>query len=150
MTVAKESRDAMTANWKWTESNNYQPRDSKNFGSGYPSDPSCKKWLDNNCNLDPPFGFPDIVRFSWGPAKNALKGEGSANKSEPIVRWEADEEEEDENGGKQASLDVFVVAKKGSDMKRKQSSIMTFGRHKRLGVFNEIGVSKVIKFIESS
>eukprot|EP00804_Cyclotella_cryptica_P006556 CCRYP_012810-RA/>CCRYP_012810-RA protein AED:0.24 eAED:0.24 QI:100/1/0.85/1/0.33/0.28/7/2602/374 len=148
--VAKESRDAMIANWKWTETNNYQPQDSKNFGSGYPSDPSCKKWLDNNCNLDPPFGFPDFVRFSWGPAKNALKGEGGVSKSDPLVRWEADEEEEDESGGKQASLDLFVVAKSGSENKRKHGSMMTLGRQKRLGVFNELGLSKVTKFIESS
>lgn len=144
--VAKESRDAMTTNWKWSESNNYEPQDSKNFGSGYPSDPACKKWLESNCNLDPPFGFPDFVRFSWGPAKNALKGEGGAAKGDPIIQWEADEEEE-ESGGKQASLDVFVVAKK-PDNKRKKGALKV-QRQKRLGVFNELGLSKVMKFIES-
>lgn len=144
--VAKESRDLLTAKWQWTETNDYEPKEEKNFGSGYPADPACKKWMESNCNLDPPFGFPDFVRFSWGPAKNALKGEGGA--SDPIVRWEADEEEEDESGGKQSSLDVFVVAKSGG--KRKNGSTMV-DKRKRLGVFgNEFGLSKVMKFVEST
>lgn len=141
--VAKESRDEITKNWQWTETNNYEPQNAKDFGSGYPSDAVCKKWLEMNTNCDPPFGFPDFVRFSWGPAKNALKGEGGKN--DHIVRWEADEEEEDESGGKQSSLDVFVVSKNGN--KRKSSTV---DRKKRLGVFNDLGLSKVMKFVESS
>ena len=144
--VAKEARDAMTNNWQWTETNNYEPKEAKNFGSGYPSDPACKKWLESNCNLDPPFGFPDFVRFSWGPAKNALKGEGE--KCDNIIRWEADEEDEDESGGKQSSLDVFVVNKSG-DNKRKRGSLMV-DRKKRLGIFNDLGLSKVMKFVPPS
>jgi hypothetical protein len=143
--VAKESRDSMTANWKWTETNNYEPKEGTNFGSGYPSDPACKKWMENNCNIDSPFGFPDFVRFSWGPSKNALKEE--EGKTNPIIRWEADEEEEDESGSKQSSLDVFVVTKNGENKRKRGISIV---RQKRAGVFNELGLSKVMKFIESS
>lgn len=33
-------------------------------GSGYPGDPKTVAWLKNNC--DKVFGFPDLVRFSWG------------------------------------------------------------------------------------
>jgi hypothetical protein len=135
----------MTSNWKWTETNNYEPIEDANFGSGYPSDPACKKWLDSNCNVDSPFGFPDLVRFSWGPAKNALKGEGE--KDVPIVCWEADEEELDESGGKQSSLDTFVVAKNNGGKGTRGSSVI--GRQKRFGVFNELGLSKVMKFVES-
>ena len=65
--VAKESRDTIIANWKWTETLNYAPQNSYEFGSGYPSDPKCKAWLASNCNVDVPFGFPDFARFSWGP-----------------------------------------------------------------------------------
>jgi ribonuclease H2 subunit A len=146
--VAKESRDAMTTNWKWTETNNYKPREDTNFGSGYPADPACKKWLDSNCNVDSPFGFPDFVRFSWGPPKNALKGEGE--KDVPIVHWEADEEEEDESGGKQSSLDAFVVTKNNNNDGKSRRGSSVIGRQKRYGVFNELGLSKVMKFVDSS
>jgi len=142
--VAKQSRDTLIANWKWTEKPNFQPQNSTNFGSGYPSDPKCKTWVDRNCNIDAPFGFPDFVRFSWAPTKNALK-EGADNCG-PVVRWEADEDEEDDTGGKQSSLDSFMAVnskgrKRGSleDLKRKRQ---------RLGVFNELGLSKVTKFVE--
>jgi len=145
--VAKESRDTMMANWKWTETPNYVPQNSDKFGSGYPSDPKCKAWLESNINVDVPFGFPDFVRFSWAPAKNALK-EG-ADKSGPIVRWEADED--DESGGKQSSLDSFVVVKKGGGNKGRTRGNMEELRRKkpRLGIFNELGLSKVTKFVEA-
>jgi len=62
---------------------------NREFGSGYPSDPKCKAWMaDNLC--DPVFGWPDVVRFSWGPAKKTLL------KDAALVTFEADEEEEDE------------------------------------------------------
>ena len=37
---------------------------TKEFGSGYPSDPNTCAWL--NESFDPVFGFPSIARFSWG------------------------------------------------------------------------------------
>ncbi|KAL7528632.1 hypothetical protein ACHAXR_004397 [Thalassiosira sp. AJA248-18] len=146
--VAKESRDTIIANWKWTEMPNYEPQNSNEFGSGYPSDPKCKSWLESNTNVDVPFGFPDFVRFSWGPAKNALK-EGAA-KCGPIVRWEADEDEEDESGGKQSSLDSFMVVK-GEGKGRKIGNLEDLKRKRpRLGVFNELGLSKVTQFVEAT
>jgi len=48
---AKVLRDELTTNWKWSEPH-YEPasneKDQKviGFGSGYPSDPQCKKWMD--------------------------------------------------------------------------------------------------------
>ena len=45
----------------------------RQFGSGYPSDPTCKKWMQQL--HDPIFGFSDIVRFSWAPTKQRLSGE---------------------------------------------------------------------------
>lgn len=44
---------------------------SKPKGSGYPSDPNTKAWMDANC--DPVFGFPTFVRFSWGTTKTLLE-----------------------------------------------------------------------------
>jgi ribonuclease H2 subunit A len=35
------------------------PSFDNSYGSGYPSDPRCKDWLETN--LDPVFGYPDFV-----------------------------------------------------------------------------------------
>jgi hypothetical protein len=106
---------------------------------------------DSNCNVDFPFGFPDFVRFSWGPPKNALKGEGE--KDVPIVRWEADEEEEDEiDGGKQLSLDAFVVTKNNNNDGKSRRGSSVIGRRRRDMVFSMSWplLSKVMKFVDSS
>ena len=154
--MAKESRDLMIANWKWTETPNYQPKNGDNFGSGYPSDPKAKSWVDVNCNVDPPFGFPDFVRFSWGPAKTALQAakDSQSNPTKkknggPIVRWEADDDNEDESGGKQSCLDSFMVAKK-EGITKKRGNLGALMRNKRTGIFNELGLSKTTKFLESN
>jgi hypothetical protein len=147
--VAKESRDTIIANWKWTEAPSYEPKNCSDFGSGYPSDPKCKAWLDSNCNVHMPFGFPDFVRFSWAPVKNALN-EGS-DKCGPVVRWEADEDEEadESNGGTQSKLDSFVVSRKverGSNTR----NLDEFRKKKaRLGIYNELGLAKVTRFVET-
>ena len=44
---------------------------SKEVGSGYPSDPKTKGWLENH--VDRTFGYPKIVRFSWATVKNMLE-----------------------------------------------------------------------------
>lgn len=138
--VAKESREIMMANWKWTESPHYEPRRSNDFGSGYPSDPKCKAWVNDNANLDTPFGFPDFVRFSWGPAKSALKEDGE--RDGPVVRWEA-EEEEDEGGGQQSSLDGFVVSRKPRGGGRDRGNMEGLRRKRpKLGVFGELGLER--------
>jgi ribonuclease H2 subunit A len=36
---------------------------SVNLGTGYPGDPATQAWLSSN--MDPVFGFPHLVRFSW-------------------------------------------------------------------------------------
>ena len=100
-------RDRMLESWEFTEpfhataaavtnnnssatptSNNSEP--TKHFGSGYPSDPKCKKWMHDNLR-NPVFGWPDIVRFSWGPAKKALLADAA------LVQFEADDDDEDNN-----------------------------------------------------
>lgn len=86
--VAKVIRDRMLESWKYSESitslftnNMEENKDSNNnnnvstllllpdyhYGSGYPSDPTCKQWMMNS--IEPLFGYPDLVRFSWGPIK---------------------------------------------------------------------------------
>jgi len=146
--VAKESRDTIIENWKYTEEPNYEPKNGNVFGSGYPSDPKCKTWLGSNCNVDVPFGYPDFVRFSWAPSKNALKDHGE--NSGHMIKWEADEDEEDDSGGKQQSLDSFVVSKK-AEGKGRSGNLEELRRKKaRLGIYNELGLGKVTKFVEAA
>lgn len=44
---------------------------STQFGSGYPADPETKRWLE--ANVDPVFGFPSLVRFSWSTCNPLLE-----------------------------------------------------------------------------
>lgn len=134
--VAKVMRDALLENWKFSEpqlqKEQQQQQDdddedkgattmalSTSFGSGYPSDPICKKWMDDNlrCKV---FGYPDIVRFSWGPAKKALQ------KDAYDVTFLADEED-DENGGEfvlkkrqQEQMNIFLCKASAAPRKRKR------------------------------
>ncbi|XP_050913376.1 ribonuclease H2 subunit A-like [Lathyrus oleraceus] len=43
----------------------------RNFGSGYPADPATKSWLENHKHSI--FGFPTLVRFSWGTCSTYFK-----------------------------------------------------------------------------
>jgi ribonuclease H2 subunit A len=101
-TVAKVTRDRMNENWQFSEP---LLEAKTNFGSGYPSDPTCKKWMEDNlsCNV---FGFPDVTRFSWAPSKKALEKNGVP------VTFEADVDEDDPQ---------FIVG-----MKRQQDQMSTF------------------------
>lgn len=60
----------MLENWKYSERIN-PSFVTRNYGSGYPSDPCCKQWMQDS--IDPVFGYPDIVRFSWGTTKALLE-----------------------------------------------------------------------------
>jgi ribonuclease H2 subunit A len=51
----------------------------RKMGSGYPSDPNTKAWLKRN--IERTFGFPSVVRFSWGTVKNIL------DEKEYDVQW---------------------------------------------------------------
>lgn len=65
----------MITNWRYSE-----PALAKapiNFGSGYPSDPTCKAWMKEQLS-DSVFGFADAVRFSWGPTKKQLLTDATA------------------------------------------------------------------------
>jgi len=64
---AKELRDECLKNWYFKEPDLNVTRD---FGSGYPSDPVTKEWMKKN--VDKVFGFPCVVRFSWKTCVNAM------------------------------------------------------------------------------
>lgn len=104
--VAKVLRDRMMETFQFSESfrasnnnNNTLAEPTKIFGSGYPSDPKCKAWMRDNLR-DPVFGWSDIVRFSWGPAKKMLLNDPRA----ALVQFEADDDEEEESGMDAAAL----------------------------------------------
>jgi len=78
--AAKVTRDCCIEGWYFEESENDSVKTwSGGLGSGYPADPNTQAWLKNN--LDPVFGFPKIVRFSWATVKVILE------KSAHNVKW---------------------------------------------------------------
>jgi ribonuclease H2 subunit A len=87
--AAKVTRDACIEGWYFEEDAYVQsteedgePKKSKwstQMGSGYPSDPNTVKWLKGA--VDPVFGFPKIVRFSWTTVKTLLDKEAHG------VKW---------------------------------------------------------------
>ncbi len=127
--VAKVSRDCILESWKWSEPD-FESNNGKEFGSGYPSDPKCKEWLEKNL-VDPVFGYPDLVRFSWGPAKAAMKEDGVVK-----VEWKA-EEEDDESCKNQMKMNAFLKAatESGSNgwKKRKRCDVMEGLKLKTVG-----------------
>lgn len=84
---AKVARDHALKAWKFSES--LEDDQLKKIGSGYPADPATKKWLTEN--IDPVFGFPSIVRFSWSTAEHIVKKECVR------VDWLDDDDEESSN-----------------------------------------------------
>jgi len=63
---AKVVRDESLRRWVFAE----RGINDREFGSGYPSDPQCVEWMKRNAHAV--FGFPEICRFSWAPAKQRL------------------------------------------------------------------------------
>jgi len=65
---AKVTRDR-----PWTLDEAGLTGDADGWGSGYPGDEKTKAWL--RANMDPVFGFPRLVRFSWQTCKTLLDAE---------------------------------------------------------------------------
>ncbi|ORY98903.1 ribonuclease H-like domain-containing protein [Syncephalastrum racemosum] len=80
---AKVTRDQILRHWIWLEPG-LEGTLSKEFGSGYPSDPNTVRWLDKH--MDPSFGYPSIVRFSWGTIAKRVDS----------IEWSEDEDEKEE------------------------------------------------------
>lgn len=64
---AKVSRDISLKMFKCPEVN----ESVLSYGSGYPNDPVTKRFLIEI--LDPLFGFPEVVRFSWSTAEKIIQ-----------------------------------------------------------------------------
>ena len=122
--MAKVVRDRMIVNGKFTEKQLNRRNHSMKFGSGYPSDPICKEWINKAGMIDPIFTFPNIVRFSWAPIKKLLQQKTSPgdNNSPPNVVpivFAADlNNEEDDNDSEKHKIMV--------GMKRHQEQMRIF------------------------
>ena len=79
--IAKVTRDRLLREWTFDKSITLD----KNFGSGYPSDEICVKWLERS--FEPVFGFPNIVRHSWATIRDVTVKMNGVE-----VKWECDEE----------------------------------------------------------
>ncbi|GLB40445.1 putative endonuclease that specifically degrades the RNA of RNA- DNA hybrids [Lyophyllum shimeji] len=104
--AAKVTRDACLEGWVFEESmsedgNPVSGLPSAAMGSGYPSDPNTQEWLKSS--VEPTFGFPKLVRFSWTTVKVIL------DKNAHGVKWT------DEG---QASLTKAFESGKGLDKDR--------------------------------
>jgi ribonuclease H2 subunit A len=86
---AKVTRDQAVKNWKFLEKLEDLDPD---YGSGYPNDPKTKAWLRKH--VEPVFGFPQFVRFSWSTAQTILEEEAED------VTWEDSATEEQEGPGR--------------------------------------------------
>lgn len=84
---AKVARDHAVKDWTFVED---LGEAEMKYGSGYPNDPKTKAWLSQQ--LDPVFGYPQFVRFSWSTTKTLLD-----SKAVP-VHW--DDDDDDEGGAK--------------------------------------------------
>jgi ribonuclease H2 subunit A len=71
------TRDAILENWEFVEQ---VDGISREFGSGYPSDPKTVEWLRES--MDRVFGFPGIIRFSWSTCSKLLEERAVA------VQWQ--------------------------------------------------------------
>ena len=80
--VAKVTRDRRLQEWMGERGFK-----EEGFGCGYPSDPATVAWLKGN--IDPVFGYGDMVRFSWSSCERLLQQHAAK------VHWP--KEEADEN-----------------------------------------------------
>lgn len=85
--AAKVTRDRLLSEWNFTEKGLHF---HKKFGSGYPGDGVTKQWLRDH--IDPIFGFPDVVRFSWATTQNMLQETPGV----VSIEW-SDEDDDDSN-----------------------------------------------------
>lgn len=105
---AKVSRDHALRAWQFREGSI-----ETQYGSGYPNDPLTKKWLSST--VDPTFGFPQIVRFSWSTAEKILESEALS------VEWEEVESEDSPTAPKISKFFARTPTKIGNASRKKHA-----------------------------
>ncbi|XP_022614400.1 ribonuclease H2 subunit A [Seriola dumerili] len=104
---AKVARDRVVKGWNFAEDLGEVDAD---YGSGYPNDPKTKAWLLKY--LDPVFGYPQFVRFSWSTAQTLMDSKAVT------VHWDDDEEDGEKSAQRQKNrsmLSYFGASAGGND-----------------------------------
>jgi len=103
--IAKTMRDMSIKEWVYPENTGAGAIATidKDFGSGYPGDPTCVGWLQRH--MHSVFGFPSIARFSWSTVRVVFEENRSNHNEVATVKWEADD---DETGGVPAITSFFA------------------------------------------
>ncbi|KAF7820433.1 Ribonuclease H2 subunit A [Senna tora] len=107
--VAKVTRDRALREWVLDETAENMHR---NFGSGYPGDPQTKSWLEQHKHHV--FGFPSLVRFSWGTCT-------TYSKDMVEVSWESDKMDEDGGSGGNSGKRQLKLRNVGFTTSKKRS-----------------------------
>ena len=106
---AKVPRDVLLKTWPCDDARVCKDRE---WGCGYPGDKDTQRWMKDN--MHPIFGWPDLVRFSWGPALEVLDKE-PAKHGACVVRWP-----EEEGGAEVAQQQNAMAAFLGRAPKRQK------------------------------
>ncbi|KAL7184910.1 hypothetical protein ACSBR2_026956 [Camellia fascicularis] len=114
--VAKVTRDQALRDWVLDET---AENIHRNFGSGYPGDPETKSWLEDHQHSV--FGFPTLVRFSWGTCTPYFK-----NNVE--VLWESDKTDEDGLSTRSGKRQLKLSNVGFTGLKRKSEEIESSGK----------------------
>ncbi|XP_029545466.1 ribonuclease H2 subunit A-like [Salmo trutta] len=108
---AKVARDHSVKDWNFPEDLGEVDAD---YGSGYPNDPKTKAWLLKE--LDPVFGYPQFVRFSWSTTQTLLDSKAVT------VHWDDDEEDGEKAAARQNNTSMLSYFKAGSKTSAQQSN----------------------------
>ncbi|KAF8395400.1 hypothetical protein HHK36_019346 [Tetracentron sinense] len=114
--VAKVTRDRAVRDWVLTETAENMHR---NFGSGYPGDPETKAWLEHHKHSV--FGFPTLVRFSWGTCTPYFKDIVE-------VLWESDKMDENGSSDRSGKRQLKLSSVGFTGYKRKSEEIESSGK----------------------
>jgi hypothetical protein len=142
--VAKVTRDATLRNYALPErqrslgsddTTKDNTNEDRQWGCGYPSDAYCKTWVERH--FHPVFGFPEIVRFSWAPAKKLLL----TSEDVAAVKFAADDDDED-NKEEDEQYKLAVVHSKKRQRQQMKAFLST--EPKRLPYFQRRGLQPIV------
>lgn len=105
--VAKVTRDHLMKEWrcdiKFPHSIGKNQEITSDYGSGYPGDPACVKWLQSSMDHEKVFLYPnDITRFAWGTVKDLVKNESAVE-----VKWLCEDEENGSDAAQTPNLKCY-------------------------------------------